>query len=51
MLKDENILKNNLASYLKYKEMGTTEFSIMMYDQNVRNPENADLCTGLPQYS
>lgn len=35
-------LKNKLSSYLTYNEMGTTVLRIIMYDQNVRNPENTE---------
>lgn len=33
-------LKYKLSSYLTYNEMGTTVLRIIIYDQNVRNPEN-----------
>lgn len=33
-------LKYKLSSYLTYNEMGTTVLRIIIYDQNVKNPEN-----------
>lgn len=33
-------LKYKLSSYLTYSEMGTTVLRIIIYDQNVKNPEN-----------
>lgn len=33
-------LKYKFSSYLTYNEMGTTVLRIIIYDQNVKNPEN-----------
>lgn len=35
-------LKYKLSSYLTYNEMGTTVLRIIIYDQNVKNPENTE---------
>ena len=34
--------KYKLSSYLTYKEIGTTVLRIIIYDQNVKNPENTE---------
>lgn len=35
------VSKNKLSSYLTYNKMGTTVLRII-YDQNVKNPENTE---------
>lgn len=35
-------LKYKLSPYLTYNEMGTTVLRIIIYDQNVKNPENRE---------
>lgn len=42
-------LKHKFSSYLTYNEMGTTVLRMIMYDQNVKNPENTEFFSSLFQ--